>query len=160
MCRCGQCNEFHYVGLSDRRPCVLLLLRWHYMKFLALLSCQCCPLSSSPAATPLSLPFFPSAQATPKLTCKILTHALRGRGLLLCLCLAKCVIPRLARQLGSSLARLTASSNPNECSSLSVWCETRAFCLGPYLDWPSILCKNIFPKKKGCPWQRNCVNNT
>lgn len=108
----------------------------------------------------LSLPFFPSAQATPKLTCKILTHALRGRGLLLCLCLAKCVIPRLARQLGSSLARLTASSNPNECSSLSVWCETRAFCLGPYLDWPSILCKNIFPKKKGCPWQRNCVNNT
>lgn len=157
---CGQRNEFHYVGLSDRRPCVLLLLRWHYMKFLALLSCQCCLFPLLPP-TPLSLSHFSRLRKQPPNSpAKFWRMRYEGEG---CSSAWQTVcdssLGSAAWQLGSSLARLTASSNPNECSSLSVLCETRAFCLGPYLDWPSILCKNI-SSIKGCPWQRNCVNNT
>lgn len=143
---CGQRNEFHYVGFSDRRPCVLLLLRWHYMKFLALLSCQCCPLSSPPPYSSLS-PIFPVCTSNPQ------THLQNSDA-----CVTRpraaplpgkvCVIPRLARQLGSlvarwlgSLLRLTPTS-----AVLFLFCVKRArFALG-LTSIGHRFCAKIFPQ--------------
>lgn len=145
---CGQRNEFHYVGLSDRRPCVLLLLRWHYMKFLALLSCQCCLFPLLPP-TPLSLSHFSRLRKQPP------THLQNSDA---CVTRARaaplpgkvCVIPRLARQLGSlvarwlgSLLRLTPTS-----AVLFLFCVKRArFALG-LTSIGHRFCAKIFPQKK------------
>lgn len=118
------------------------------------------PLSSPPPYSSLS-PIFPVCASNPQ------THLQNSDA---CVSRARaaplpgklCVIPRLARQLGSlvarwlgSLLRLTPTS-----AVLFLFCVKRArFALG-LTSIGHRFCAKIFPQKKGCPWQRNFVNNT
>lgn len=99
-----------------------------YMKFLALLSCQCCPLLPCPLCSPL--PLLSRLRNNPQNHLQNSDACVANEGCLPLLPSASLPLPRSScgrvAELGSSMARLTASSNPNECSSV-LFSESRAF---------------------------------